>query len=157
MSDIGTIGKDPELKDLDPELQPQSQIRQFTPGGSDWGLNSPNSYNPGHKHTANGVVSLTDAATVASDWSLGNRFRVTLGGNRTLGNPTKAQDGQTAIYEIIQDGTGSRTLAYDTKFAFGTDVTSPTLTTTADKRDFIGVKYNATADKFYVLAVVKGY
>ena len=33
------------------------------------------------------VVSLSDAATIAVDASLGNDFRVTLGGNRTMGTP----------------------------------------------------------------------
>lgn len=103
------------------------------------------------------VVALTDASTIAVDASLGNKFRVTLGGNRTLGNPTNATDGQTLTFEIIQDGTGSRTLAYDTKFAFGTDITGATLTTTLNKRDFLTVQYNSTADKFYVVGFVKGY
>lgn len=103
------------------------------------------------------VTTLTDAATIATDASLGNHFRVTLGGNRTLGQPTNPTDGQKIIYEIIQDGTGSRTLAYNSVFAFGTDVASPTLTTTANKRDFIGFVYNSTATKWYCLAVSKGY
>jgi hypothetical protein len=103
------------------------------------------------------LTVLTDAATIATDASLGNIFRVTLGGNRTLGNPTNPTDGQKCIWEVIQDGTGTRTLAYDTKFAFGTDIASATLTTTASKRDFIGAVYSATPDKWYIIAFVKGY
>jgi hypothetical protein len=103
------------------------------------------------------VVALTDAATITTDASVGNKFRVTLGGNRTLGNPTNATDGQTLEYEIIQDGTGSRTLTFDTKFSFGTDITACTLTTTASKRDFITVYYNSTTDKFYIRGCIKGY
>ena len=105
----------------------------------------------------NTPVALTDAATIATNAALANAFRVTLGGNRTLGNPTNAYDGQVLTWEIIQDGTGSRTLALDTKFALGTDITSVTLTTTASKRDFLTAVYNASADKFYVRAFVKGY
>jgi hypothetical protein len=101
--------------------------------------------------------ALTDAATIATDASLGNHFRVTLGGNRTLGNPTNPTDGQRIIWEIIQDATGSRTISLDTKFALGTDITAVTLTTTASKRDFIGAVYNSTADKWYVIAFVRGY
>ncbi|MFX8844617.1 hypothetical protein ABTM93_19255, partial [Acinetobacter baumannii] len=55
------------------------------------------------------VVALTDAASIAVDCTLGNHFRVTLGGNRTLANPTGATDGQRLVFEVIQDGTGSRT------------------------------------------------
>lgn len=102
-------------------------------------------------------VALTDAATIATDASLGNHFRVTLGGNRTLGNPTNPTDGQKCLWEIIQDATGSRTITLDTKFALGTDITGVTLTTTASKRDFLGAVYNSTADKWYVIAFVKGY
>jgi len=100
---------------------------------------------------------LTDAATIATDASLGNHFRVTLGGNRTLGNPTNPTDGQKIMWEIIQDATGSRLLALDTAFALGADISSITLTTTAGKRDFLGAVYNAGAGKWYVIAFVKGY
>ena len=102
-------------------------------------------------------VTLSDGATISTDASLGTHFRVTLGGNRTLANPTGASDGQRITWEIIQDGTGSRTLSYGSKFAFGTDVTSPVLSTTAGLRDFIGAIYNLTTDKFYVCAFARGY
>ena len=82
---------------------------------------------------------------------------MTLGGNRTLANPTNPTDGQKVTWEIIQDATGSRTLTLGAKFALGTDISSTTLTTTASKRDFLGAVYNATADKWYVIAFVKGY
>jgi len=109
------------------------------------------------KKVTAGVVTLTDAATIATDASLGNHFRVTLGGNRTLGNPTNPTDGQKCTWEVIQDGTGSRTLAYDTQFLFGTDIPSITLTTTASKRDFIAAIYNSTLTKWIIFAIVKGY
>jgi hypothetical protein len=102
-------------------------------------------------------VTLTDAATIATNAAAGNHFRVTLGGNRTLGNPTNPTDGQRAIWELIQDGTGTRTITLDTNFALGTDITAVTLTTTINKRDFLGAVYNSTAGKWYVVAFVKGY
>lgn len=111
----------------------------------------------GSENYKRGVAALTDAATIATDASSGTHFRVTLGGNRTLGNPTNPTDGQKVVWEFIQDGTGSRTIALDTKFAFGTDITGVTLTTTASKRDFMGAIYNSTADKWFVTAFVKGY
>jgi hypothetical protein len=102
-------------------------------------------------------VTLTDAATVATDASLGDYFRVTLGGNRTLGNPTNMIDGQRVIWEIIQDATGTRTITLGSAFALGTDIAAVTLTTTASKRDFLGAVYNSAAAKWYVVAFVKGY
>jgi hypothetical protein len=102
-------------------------------------------------------VTLTDAATVATNASLGNYFRVTLGGNRTLGNPTNPVDGQKIIWELIQDATGSRTITLDTAFALGTTIPSVTLTTTASKRDMLGAVYNSTTSKWYVIALSKGF
>jgi hypothetical protein len=102
-------------------------------------------------------VALTDAATIVTDASQGNHFRVTLGGNRTLANPTNGIDGQKVVWELIQDATGSRTLTLGGKFALGSDISATTLTTTASKRDFLGAVYNASDDKWYVIAFVKGY
>jgi hypothetical protein len=102
-------------------------------------------------------VALTDAATIATDASLGTHFRVTLGGNRTLGNPTNPTDGQRCIWELIQDATGSRTITLGSNFALGTSIAAVTLTTTASKRDFLGAIYNSTAGKWYVTAFSKGF
>lgn len=82
------------------------------------------------------VVALTDGATITPDFSAGNNFSVTLGGNRTLANPTNITAGQSGVIAVSQDATGSRTLAFGTywKFASGT---APTLTTTASAVDLI--------------------
>ena len=81
-------------------------------------------------------VALTDASTIAVDLSLGNNFTVTLAGNRTLGAPSNVTAGQSGVIVVTQDGTGSRTLAYNSayKFAGGT---APTLTTTASAVDVL--------------------
>lgn len=107
-----------------------------------------------------GIATLTDAATITLDASLGNHFRVTLAGNRTMAAPTNPTDGQRIAIEVIQDATGSRTLTLTTGalgFAFGTDIPSITLTTTANLRDFIECVYNSTAQRWYVVRFVKGY
>lgn len=82
------------------------------------------------------IVALTDGTNIATDLALGNNFSVTLGGNRTLDNPTNITAGQSGVIVITQDGTGSRTLAYGSywKFAGGT---APTLTTTAAAVDVL--------------------
>jgi hypothetical protein len=103
------------------------------------------------------VGTLTDGATIATDCSLANHFRVTLGGNRTLSAPTNPTDGQKVTWEFIQDATGSRTITLDSSFVFGTDVTGVTLSTTANKRDFMGAIYNSTTAKWYVVSFAKGY
>ena len=76
------------------------------------------------------IIALTDAATIAVDMSAtgGNNFSVTLGGNRTLGNPTGLTAGQSGVIYITQDGTGSRTLAYSSFWDFQ-NTAAPTLST----------------------------
>ena len=82
------------------------------------------------------ISALTDGATITPDFALANNYSVTLGGNRTLANPTNITAGQSGVIVITQDGTGSRTLAYGSywKFASGT---APTLTTTAAAVDVL--------------------
>lgn len=104
-----------------------------------------------------GVVTLTDAATIAVDASLGNTFRVTLGGNRTLGTPSNPTDGQLIRFEVTQDATGSRTLAYSGAYAVGSTVPFPTLTTTASKTDILGFAYYATGAVWRLLAVAQNF
>jgi hypothetical protein len=82
------------------------------------------------------LVTLTDAATIAVDMSLGDDFKVTLGGNRTLGNPTNPKVGQTGHIIVYQDGTGSRTLAYSSNYQLPSG-TAFTLTTTASAADVL--------------------
>lgn len=101
--------------------------------------------------------TLTDAATIAVDASLGNDFTVTLGGNRTLGNPTNSVNGQKIMFAIRQDGTGTRTLTLGTDYRLGADITAVTLSTAVNKTDYLGVRYNSTDSKWDVIAFVKGY
>lgn len=82
------------------------------------------------------ITALTDAATITPDFAAANNFSLTIGGNRTLANPTNQTAGQSGAIVITQDATGSRTLAYGSnwKFAGGS---APTLTTTANAVDVL--------------------
>jgi hypothetical protein len=85
------------------------------------------------------ISALTDGATITPDFAAANNFSVTLGGNRTLANPTNLVAGQSGSIFITQDGTGSRTLAYGSYWDFAGG-TAPTLSTTAgavDRIDYI--------------------
>lgn len=55
------------------------------------------------------TVTLTEAATVATDASLGTRFLLTLTGAANLGVPTNAKNGDFRIWEVTASG-GARTL-----------------------------------------------
>jgi hypothetical protein len=104
------------------------------------------------------VVALTDGANIATNADNGDIFTVTLGGNRIIDNPTGTPvNGQQIQYRIKQDTNGSRTINWGTVFRFGTDVPTPTLTTTASKTDYVGFQYNTTDSKWDCLAVAKGY
>ena len=82
------------------------------------------------------VVALTDGATITPDFALGNNFSVTLGGNRTLANPSNLTAGQGGVIVVTQDGTGGRTLAFGSNWKFPGG-TAPTLTTTTAAVDVI--------------------
>jgi hypothetical protein len=82
------------------------------------------------------ISTLTDGATITPDFALANNFTVTLGGNRTLANPTNLTAGQSGSIFIVQDGTGSRTLAYGNQYDF-IGGTAPTLSTAASSVDRI--------------------
>lgn len=85
------------------------------------------------------ITALTDGATITPDFADSNNFSVTLGGNRTLANPTNLVAGQSGSIFITQDGTGSRTLAYGSYWDFASG-TAPVLSTAAssvDRLDYI--------------------
>ena len=82
------------------------------------------------------ITALTDGATITPDFAAANNFSLTIGGNRTLANPTNLTAGQSGAIVITQDGTGSRTLAYGSYFKFSGG-TAPTLTTTASAVDVL--------------------
>jgi hypothetical protein len=75
-----------------------------------------------------------ESGTITLDFGSSNNFKMTLTGTSTLGAPTNASGGQSGSIFILQDGTGSRTLAYNAVFAFAGG-TAPTLTTAASGQD----------------------
>ena len=107
--------------------------------------------------SAGGVVTLatalkttlksnTDASTVTFDLNVANTHTVTLGDNRTLAISNETA-GQKFIINLVQDGTGSRTVTWFStiKWAGGS---APTLTTTANKADSFGFLCTGT-DAYY--------
>jgi len=66
--------------------------------------------------TFDGFSTLTDAATIAVDGSLGRIYKVTLGGDRTMGNPTNLVTGRMYTFVVGQDATGGRILSWGTSY-----------------------------------------
>ena len=82
------------------------------------------------------ITTLTDGANISVDLAASNNFTVTLAGSRTLDNPTNIVAGQSGSIFIVQDGTGSHTLAYGSYYDFAGG-TAPTLSTAANAVDRI--------------------
>ncbi len=85
------------------------------------------------------ITTLTDAATVTPDFAASNNYTLTLGGNRTIANPTNLTAGQSGSIFLLQDGSGSRTVAWGSYWDFAGGV-APVLTTAAsavDRVDYV--------------------
>ena len=85
------------------------------------------------------VNALTDGTNISVDFNAGQNFTVTLAGNRTLDNPSNCVAGQVGSIFIVQDGTGSQTLAYGSSWDFAGGE-APTLSTDGnaiDRLDYI--------------------
>lgn len=96
------------------------------------------------------VVALTDAATILVNAALGTYFTVTLAGNRTMGAPSNPVNAQYIEFQLTQDATGSRTIAWASGaggYSFGAG-SAPTLTTTASNTDVLGFRYSAVVGKW---------
>jgi len=78
---------------------------------------------------------LTDQATISVSWLDGNQQRVVLGGNRTI-NFSNYIEGQVLRLVVCQDGTGSRTVTWDSNISWNGG-TEPTLTTTISRCDVL--------------------
>jgi len=89
------------------------------------------------------TITLTDGASISWDTATGQVATVTLGGNRTMAAPTNLVNGAFYSLEIVQDGTGSRTLSWNSVFKF-TGATAPTLSTAASSKDYITFRSDGT-------------
>ena len=89
------------------------------------------------------ATTLSDASTISWDASANQVTSVTLGGNRTLGAASNQIDGGVYVISIIQDGTGSRTVTFNSNYKF-VGGSAPTLTTDASARDVLVFVSNGT-------------
>ena len=87
--------------------------------------------------------TLTFDATQDWDVRASPVAKVTLTANVTFDAPTNPTTGQFISIVCIQDGTGSRTIAWNSVFEFAGDE-APTATTTASKGDMFNFRYNGS-------------
>ena len=102
----------------------------------------------------NPIVTVTDAACISVNFALGNNFLVTLAGNRTLKKPAECTVGQGGNIYLVQDGTGSRTLAYNTAWQF-VSASVPTLSTGAADVDML--VFNARSSETIDAVLLKNF
>jgi hypothetical protein len=104
------------------------------------------------------IQDLTDGATIAVDAATGPKFAVTLGGNRTIANPTGAVDGRVIIFRLRQDGTGTRVVTWGSDYRFRGDLAAAnvTLSTAANLVDRVAFEYVAADTKWDCISFIKG-
>jgi hypothetical protein len=103
------------------------------------------------------VVQLTDAALIAVDASLGNDFRVTIAGDRTMGTPVNPENGQQIIVQVTQGSGGPFTLTWDSGYEFSAGLQQPALSTSAGQTDLLGFIYNGLMGTWLLAAFVNGF
>jgi hypothetical protein len=103
------------------------------------------------------VVQVTDAATIAVDASLGNDFRVTIAGDRTMSTPANPENGQQIIFQVTQGSGGPFTLTWASGYEFSADLPQPALSTTAGQTDLLGFVYNGSSGTWLLAAFVNGF
>lgn len=89
------------------------------------------------------TLSIDSSNNVAWNLSTQQVAKLTLTGNVTLSAPSNQQAGAFYSIALIQDGTGSRTVTFNSAYKF-TGATAPTLTTTASAKDIIIFKSDGT-------------
>jgi hypothetical protein len=94
------------------------------------------------KLTQTQPTATTAAATTTIDLSTGNIFQINLAASITTLTLNNATPGKY-YFQFTQDATGSRTVAWPASFKWPGG-TAPTLTTTANKTDYIECLYNGT-------------
>ncbi len=103
------------------------------------------------------VVNLTDAATITVDASQGNDFRVTLGGNRAIGNPANPADGQVIAFVLTQPASGGpHTVTWGSAYSFGSG-SAPTLSTAAGASDLMAFKWVNAKGKALFMGSTVGF
>ena len=86
--------------------------------------------------TAGTSTAGSQSGSTTLDFTANQNFVLTLTGNITLANPTTENVGQSGFITLIQDGTGSRTLAVGSQY-FGPGGAVPTISTAANSIDII--------------------
>lgn len=97
-------------------------------------------------------TTVTEGVTTTIDCRMGNHQVLTLTGNRTMAAPSNASDGQSILLLIIQDGTGGRTLSWNSAFQFAGGA-SPNLTAIGGNADLFLITYRSATSTWVCVHV----
>ena len=93
--------------------------------------------------------TLPTGSTITLDPTNGNTQSITLTGNYTMGVPANAVDGAGIDLYVFQDGTGGRSITWNSVFLFEGGE-QPSLSGVAGGIDNFSMKYNASVGKWLV-------
>ena len=99
-----------------------------------------------HIEDAAAAVALSDGTSIALDWDTGINFTVTLGGNRTLANPSNGQPGTWRTILVQGNDTTDRTITFGNQYLGDT----PTITDCDSGTWYLLMIYCATTSHFVV-------
>ena len=102
------------------------------------------------------IASLAFGTTMNINVDKQEMIDITLTDNCTI-NFSGARDGQSFILRIRQDGSGNRVVTWGTMCRASTTVALPSVSTGANKLDYIGFRYNGTDNKYDIMAANKGF
>ncbi len=108
------------------------------------------------------IQTLTDAIAVQPNTDISDQCELlttsAIGTTRGISAPAgTAEDGQKLLIRIKQDSVGSRLVSWNTIYHFSTTIPTPTLSTAANKTDYIGFVYNSNTTSWDCIAVSLGY
>lgn len=137
ITDGDGVAGNPTLAGIDASTIVKGVVELATTAEFVTGTDTARALNASQVWGAGDEVTLTDAATIAVDFATGINFVVTLGGNRTLGNPTNVKEGQTGCIRVVQPGAGGPyTLSYGTSWEFA-GASAPVASTAANDQDLL--------------------
>lgn len=104
-------------------------------------------------------VQLADGATITINAAAGEKFYVTIAGNRTIGIPQNPAAGREFILAIKASG-ADRTPTFttgDDGFRFGSDISFPVSAVISGATNYYGVTRHQTDRRWDVIGLARGY
>src|SRR5574337_435955 len=100
------------------------------------------------------TVSASTGTITVSNYT---QVNVAVQANTTLTVSNGSVGGQPLRLRLAPDSTGTRTISFDSSVIFGTDISSFTASTSANKVDMVGLEWDTTKSKWLFMAYNRGF